>query len=131
MRRVAALQTCLGMLLSLFLAPFEHIHTGSGPDHDHSGLIHAHFYQVYHAARPANDHEGPQLVDTDDDDHATAQSVDTFTLVLPAVLAAFLPERGPTIAFVPSVTIEPVQIVEERGHDPPAIDRSIPRAPPA
>lgn len=130
MRRVAAIETCFALLAALFLAPFEHIHAGSG-DHDHGGLIHSHFYQVYHAARPANDHEGQQLVNTDDDDHATAQSVDTFTLVLPAGLAAFLPERGPTLAFVPSITFEPVQIVEERGHDPPAIDRSIPRAPPA
>jgi len=119
------------MLLSLFLAPFEHIHTGSGPDHDHAGLIHSHFYQVYHVARPAPDQQGPQLVDADDDDHVTAQAVDTFTLVLPADLAAYLPERGPTLAFVPSVTFEPVQIIEERGHDPPAIDWSIPRAPPA
>ena len=119
------------MLLALFLAPFEHIHTGSGPDHDHGGLIHSHFYRVYHAAPAASDPAGPQLVDADDDDHATAQSVDTFTLVLPARVAGYLPERGPTVAFVPAVTVEPLQIVEERGHDPPAIDLSIPRAPPA
>ena len=130
MRRVAAIQTCLGMLLALFLAPFEHIHTGSGSDHDH-GLIHAHFYQVYRAAAQPSDQQGPQLVDADDDDHATAQSVDTFTLVLPPGLAAILPERGPTLDFVPPVAFEPVQIVEERGHDPPVIDRSIPRAPPS
>src|SRR5215831_1302823 len=102
MRSVAALQTCLGMLLALFLAPFEHIHAHNGPDHDHAGLIHAHLYrlnfnQVNNVAAPARDLHGPVLTDDDDDDHATAQSVDTFTLVIPPVLAAFLPQRGPII----------------------------------
>jgi hypothetical protein len=47
------------MLLALLLAPFEHIHTGSGPEHDH-GLVHSHFYQAYHVVRPATDPQGPQ-----------------------------------------------------------------------
>jgi hypothetical protein len=130
MRRVAAIETCFALLLALFLAPFEHIHTDSGSDHDH-GLIHAHFYDAYHAARPASGPQGPQITDADDDDHATAKSLDTFTLVLPAGVASFLPERGPALAFVASLTFVPVRIVEQRGHDPPAIDKSIPRAPPS
>ena len=129
MRRVAALQTCLALLLAFFLAPFEHVHTGSqsGTDHDHSGTIHAHFYSV-----PAlrGDHHGQELQDSDDD-HAAAWSLDTFTLELTAGLAPFVPSRALVLPFVPSPTFEPVEVVEECGHDPPCVDRSIPRAPPS
>jgi hypothetical protein len=129
MRRVAALQTCLALLLAFFVAPFEHVHTGGGPgaDHDHSGLIHAHFYSV---SRPVGKRHGSELVDSDDD-HATAWSVDTFTLVLTAGLSPFVPSLGHVLLFAPSATFSPVAVVEERGHDPPLVDRSNPRAPPS
>ena len=129
MRCIAALQTCVALLLAFFLAPFEHVHAGpqSGTDHDHSGTIHAHFYSV-----PASrgDHHGPELQDFDDD-HAAAWSLDTFTLEFAAGLALFVPSRGLVLSFVPSTTFEPVEVVEECGHDPPCVDRSIPRAPPS
>jgi hypothetical protein len=73
---------------------------------------------------------GPRLVDSDDD-HATARSLDTFTLDLAGGLAPFIPTRGPVLLFAPSETFPPAEAVEERGHDPPPLDRSIPRAPPA
>ena len=129
MRCIAALQTCLALLLAFFLAPFEHVHTGqqSGGDHDHSGLIHAHFYSV-----PAlrGSPYGREFQDFDDD-HAAAWSLDTFTLVLTAGLAPFVPSRGLVLPFVPSVTFEPIAVVEECSHGPPRIGRSIPRAPPS
>jgi hypothetical protein len=108
-----------------FLAPFEHVH--SGTDHDHSGTIHAHFYTV-HAS--VGERRGLQIVDSDDD-HAAAWSLDTFTLVLTAGFAPFVPSCGLALLFVPSATFEPVEVVEECGHDPPGVDRSIPRAPPS
>jgi hypothetical protein len=128
MRRIATLQTCISLLLAFFLAPFQHVHTG--PDHDHSELIHAHFYHFHGAARSVEESHGPQLADFDDD-HADAHSMDTFTIEIGASLAPFFLSRGPVLAFVPSATFQPVEIVEERGHDPPCVDRSIPRAPPA
>jgi hypothetical protein len=39
--------------------------------------------------------------------------------------------RGLVLPFIPAVTFEPVELVEQRGHDPPCVDRSIPRAPPS
>ena len=52
-------------------------------------------------------------------------------LVLTAGLSPFVLPQGPTLNFVPSETFQPVALVEERGHGPPPIDRSIPRAPPS
>jgi hypothetical protein len=134
MRFIATLQTCVALLVAFLLAPFQHVH--SGPDHDHSELIHAHFYHFHatelHASEnPVDQFQGMQLADFDDDDHADAHSLDTFTIELPSALAPFVLPRGPVFAFVPSETLQPVEVVEERGHDPPATDRSIPRAPPA
>ncbi|MBV8841815.1 MAG: hypothetical protein JO307_03290 [Bryobacterales bacterium] len=124
MRSCVALQTCLALLLALLLAPLQHVHTG--PDHDHDGVIHAHFYSI--PALPAAGH-GPQLTDPDDD-HASARSLDTFTLVIGSSLAPFALSRGPDLRFAASQAFAPIAVVEERGNSPPARDRSIPRAPP-
>jgi len=125
--RFTALQSCLALLVAFVVAPFEHVHPG-GADHDHSAVVHAHFYSV-HGAVP--DGQGPQIADADDDDHDEVWSVDTFTLVLPAGHAPFVVPRGPVVDFIPGEVYAPVEIVEERGHDPPCVDRSIPRAPPS
>jgi hypothetical protein len=126
MRCVAALQTCLALLLAFFVSPFQHVHPGS--DHDHAATIHAHFY---HIAPVQEQHQGPQLVDADDDDHDAVWSVDSFTLVPTPAVTPFVPARAADTFFVPPVPIAWVDVVEERGHDPPEIDRSIPRAPPS
>jgi hypothetical protein len=133
MRSVVALQTCIALLIAFFVAPFQHVHAGhgSGSDNDHSGLIHSHFYPSNSVGRPVGGQSGPRLVDADDDDHATARSLDTFTLVLTSSPGPFVPTRGPALLFDPSETFQPVAVVEECGHDPPLADRSIPRAPPA
>jgi hypothetical protein len=129
MRFIATLQTCVALLVAFMLAPFQHVH--SGPDHDHSELIHAHFFHFHVAADSVEEPRGPQFADFDDDGHADAHSLDTFTIQLPTALAPFVLSRGPVLAFVPTETFQPVEVVEERGHDPPCVDRSIPRAPPA
>jgi hypothetical protein len=125
MRWIVALETSLALLLAFFVAPFTHVHR---EHHEHAGIIHSHFYSV-----PAGrqDHHGPAMEGQNDDDHAEAWSLDTFTIVLTAGMAPFVPKRGPTLSFIPSEFLEPVEIVEECAHDPPAIDRSIPRAPPS
>ncbi|HEY7338612.1 MAG TPA: hypothetical protein VH639_27235 [Bryobacteraceae bacterium] len=125
MRCYIALQTCLALLLALLLAPFQHVHTG--PDHDHDGVVHAHFYRLQALPAPPN---GPQLADLDDD-HANARSLDTFTLVISASPAPLALSRGSAL---PSLLIESfprLVPVEERGNSPPIADPSIPRAPPA
>jgi len=129
MRSIAALQTCVTLLVAFFLAPFQHVHPGhgAGDDPDHSTLIHAHFYSL-----PAShqDSRGPGLTDPDDD-HVAVWSVDSFTLVLTAGFAPFVPTRGPEIRLALSEVQQPVAFIEERAHDPPCASRSIPRAPPS
>ena len=130
MRLLTAIPTCVVLLQAFLLAPFQHVHTG-GADHDHAGFIHAHF-NTHVESLPASrtKHRGAELDDTDDD-HAAVWSVDTFTLVVTAGFSPFIPSLEKVLLFVPSDSFQPVEIVEQRGHDPPCIDRSIPRAPPA
>jgi hypothetical protein len=126
MRFVTALQTCLALLLAFFVSPFQHVHPGS--EHDHSATMHAHFYRI--ASAPAQ-HQGLWLEDADDDDHDAVWAVDSFTLVPTAALTLFVPARSAAAFFVRPMPIAWVDAVEQRGHDPPDIDRSIPRAPPS
>jgi hypothetical protein len=67
----------------------------------------------------------------DDDDHSAVRSVDYFTIILTHGLAPFVPARLAVALFTPSVPISWVDVVEERGHDPPLVFRGIPRAPPS
>jgi hypothetical protein len=113
-------------VLAFFVSPFQHVHPGS--DHDHSATMHAHFYRI---AQAQEQHNGPQLRDADDDDHDAVWSVDSFTLVPTAALTLFVPARAADVFFARPAPVAWVDVVEERGHDPPQIDRSIPRAPPS
>jgi hypothetical protein len=126
MRCVTALQTCLALVLAFFVSPFQHVHPGS--DHDHSATMHAHFYRITPAAAQR---QGLWLTDADDDDHDAVWSVDSFTLVPTAVLTLVVPARAADAFFVPPMPVAWVDAVEQCGHDPPQINRSIPRAPPS
>ena len=126
MRCLTALQTCLAFVLAFLVAPFQHIHPGS--DHDHEATMHAHFYRI---APVEIERHGSQLAASDADDHDAVWSVDSFTLVPASALAPFIPARTPGAFSVRPVPIAWVDVVEERGHDPPLADRSIPRAPPS
>ena len=106
MRWAAALPTCFALLQAFLVAPFQHVH-----DHDHSAIVHAHFYSPRSSTAPG--------ISDADDDHEIAQALDTFTLVLTAGFAPFVPSLGPALVFVPSKAFEPVAVVEECGHDPP------------
>src|SRR5262249_9133085 len=112
------LQTCQALVLGFLIAPFQHVHNGSG--------IHAHLYGVHQSV---SDDRGPHLEDQDDD-HASAWSLDTFTLVLTAGFTPFVLSRGPGLLNIPPQSFEAVVAVEERGHSPPASETSTPRAPP-
>src|SRR6266700_2152982 len=100
MRCVTSLQTCLALMLAFFVAPFQHVHTDVGADHDHSATIHAHFYSV----SPAREKHPGRTV-TDVDDHSAVRSVDLFTVVLTHGLAPFVPARLAVALFIPSVPI--------------------------
>ena len=118
MRGAAALQTCLAVLLGFFVAPFQHVHAADG------GLIHAHFYEIHSPAETSPSFEA------DDDDHAAARPLNTFTLLPEAGLAPFVLSPAPVLFAAPPPFFTPVDVVEERGHDPPCLECSIPRAPP-
>jgi hypothetical protein len=127
MRRAAALQICFGLVQAFCLAPFQHIHSGHGDDQNYAGLIHAHFYHVFH--QPSKS-AGLQM--DDEGDHASAKPLDTFTLAFAPALAPFILPRGPVVDPVSTIVCEPVEAVAACAHDPPAIDdRSNPRPPPA
>ena len=126
-RRVAAIETCLALLLAFCLAPFQHVHTGPDGDHAHAGEIHSHFFSPH---APPHPESGVHIEADDDDDHEQARSLDTFTLVLPHALPLYLPSRTPAISAASAQTIAPIAVVEERAHDPPTLDSSSPRAPP-
>lgn len=122
MRRVAALQTCVSLVLALCLAPFQHVHE----DHDHGVLIHAH---PYAQARVHEHSRGAQIDDLDD--HASVKSLDTFTLAFAPKVAPVVLTRGPVLEPVSLAAPEPINIVDACAHDPPDADLSISRGPPA
>lgn len=127
MRFVVAIPTCLALLQAFLVSPFQHVHPGG--DHDHDATIHAHFYSL---APHVDGNTGVKLEDADDDDHDAVWSVDSFTLVPAAALTIATPARGTVELFRPPVPIAWVDVVEERGHDPPRnFAPLIPRAPPS
>ena len=122
MRRATVLQTCVSLVLALCLAPFQHVHE----DHDHNILVHSHFYAQ---ARIHEHSRGAQIDDVDD--HASVKSLDTFTLAFAPDAAPFVMPRGVVLEPVSITAIEPINIVEACAHDPPDVDLSISRGPPA
>ena len=126
MRRLIALQSCLALAVAFFLAPFQHVHHDhdSDDDHSHSALIHTHFYAI----EVENDDGAPHFADSHDEHAAT--SLDTFTVVPTAGFVPFVPPPAPVVIPVPSAASAEVAVVEERGHDPPTLESSPPRAPP-
>jgi len=122
MRRIAALQTCVSLVLALCLAPFQHVHE----DHSHGVLVHAHLY----AQAPAHEHSSGTKVD-DVDDHASVKSLDTFTLAFAPRIVLLIPVGGSVLAPTPLTAPQTVEIVDACAHDPPDADLSISRGPPA
>jgi hypothetical protein len=132
MRRVIAVQACLTLLLALYMAPFQHVHLGVDDDHEepeahhHSNIVHSHQFIIF---IPAG-HDGGANVTAAEDDHR-AISLDTYAAIqVPTPFPVFLP-GSPVILSSPAESYAPVEFVEVRGHDPPALASSAPRAPPA
>lgn len=129
MRRAIALQGCFTLVAAFTMAPFQHVHHGHGADHDHdqSSFIHTHFYNT--VAEVEHDDSTPEIEDHHDQHSATP--LNTFTVVPSVVFALALPEQVVVVMPVRSASSATAEVVEERGHDPPATGPSIPRAPPA
>jgi hypothetical protein len=132
MRRLIAVQACLTLLMALYMAPFQHVHLGVEDDHEvheahhHFNIVHSHPFVIFTSA--GND--GGANVTAADDDHR-AISLDTYAAIqLSALSPVFLP-GSPVIWSSPAESFAPVEFVEVRGHDPPILASSPPRAPPA
>jgi hypothetical protein len=118
------------MLLALFAAPFQHVHSAAEHDHDaghdDSSVVHIHFLSI----PEPQDQSGGTSFDHPDHDHAS-RPLDSFATLAQAahtlwfVLQSFV---GPEI---PAKSFVGVVITDACGHDPPALNRSLSRGPPA
>jgi len=133
MRRVAVPSVSLALMLAFLMAPFQHIHLAArhdwetDHDHDDPAIVHAHFYAE---TVPVNRNTGSNLKDSHGE-HAS-QSLDTFTPIPQAgLIALVLPQSRILLFRLADLLVGVVEVTESRSHDPPFIDFSIPRAPPA
>ena len=133
-RRITALQVGLALLLSFYVSPYQHVHLPAD-HHSESGfgearrvVVHTHIYPVALIHTPPG-HE--KQFAADDDDHSMAQSLDTFSVITGDDVPPTVLTRIPMPLQRPSSSFQGVEIVEERGHDPPPLRFSPPRAPPA
>ncbi len=132
MRRVAMLPMFLALLVTFFMAPYQHVHLATGyggaADHDHEDLavVHAHFYAV---SGPMPRKGGSDLKDLDGD-HVSLP-LDTFKPMPQAGFSAIvLPESRILLIPRADLLLGVVAVTEPCGHDPPFLDFSVPRAPP-
>jgi hypothetical protein len=131
MRRLSLSSVSLALLLAFFMAPYQHVHlpVGYGKDANHhhdDAVVHAHFYRVSLAAS----RNSRTSLDDLDGDHA--RSLDTFKTLLQAGFPAFIPPELRVLSFAPKdLFVGVFEVTEPRGHDPPSLDFSAPRAPPA
>lgn len=128
MRRLIAVYSSLALLLALFMTPFQHVHFGIDDDHEghhHSSVIHSHFLLV---SVPVEASPGFHVTDVDPPHRGT--SLDSFAIAIPATLTLLFRPESRVVVFAPVPYFGPVELVELRGHDPPSLDFSSPRAPP-
>lgn len=130
MRRLSLLSVCLALFLAFLMAPYQHVHLAAShsdnADHHHDdAVVHTHFYA---ASIPTSRNTGASL-DDPDGDHA--RSLDTFTTMPQAGFPGFVqPESRLLLLAAKDVFVGVVEVTEPRGHDPPSLEFSAPRAPP-
>ncbi len=128
MRRALAIECCLALVIGFVLAPLQHVHRDEG--HAYSPFIHAHLYAHNHAHHHDHvDKPGEHEIENSDEDEASP--IDTFIVVLTPDFSPFIPTRAPGAIPAPAETRVSFALIEERGHDPPHLPNSSPRAPPA
>jgi hypothetical protein len=126
MRRLALIPTSLALLQAFFMAPYQHVHIGSGHEkHAESTLVHAHPYAISFSINPD---DGP-VVGHSHKRH-TSLALDTFTTLAQGILFLFLQPEAAIQIFPPTESAVWVEVTEPCGHDPPCIENTIPRAPP-
>ena len=124
MRRLAALYTFASLLIALVYAPQFHIHESD--EHGGGPLLHVHFPEL----EESHHGTGPDL--ESNHSHHRAQSIDFLTSTITSiVIQLFVAPNAPLL--MPRLENQGPRLSVEipRTHDPPAVDRSIPRSPPA
>jgi hypothetical protein len=139
MRRLAALQGCLALLFTLFMAPYQHVHpgewTGQGLDRhfDDSAVVHAHAFLFSHVhADTASFSPKPNGRTTigDPSSEGASWSLNNSSLILHGAILLFIAPKSTAVSLLTAESFATIEIVEERGHDPPLLHCSAPRAPP-
>lgn len=135
MRRAVVLPTILAFIWASILAPYQHVHLHSAAghplhaNHDHhdDATVHIHPYSF---AVP-NGLTGGTSVGDILGGHV-AIPLDTFATLSHSTVPTLSKPRTQMLLFPPEEAIaESVRVIEPRGHDPPDLDLSPPRAPPA
>ena len=131
MRRAVMFPSSFALLLAFFMAPYQHLHLAiHGEDHDDHeavAIVHVHFYAV---SVPLTRSGSSDLEDSDRDHRSL--SLDTFAIMLQAALSAFVRPESQILLFPPpDLFLGVVEVIEPCGHDPPPLDFSVPRGPPA
>jgi hypothetical protein len=141
MRRFLVLQGCLALLFALFLAPYEHVHSGqcngreSNGVFDNSTVVHAHPFLFSHvhadvfSLRHGKKGDAAR-VEESSDEHA-AWWLNSSSLILHGAILLFVAQHSTALSAPAASSFTTAETVEERGHDPPPLDCSVPRAPPA
>jgi hypothetical protein len=128
-RRLALLPASLALLQAFFMAPYQHVHLGTGHeghgDHGESTVVHAHPYAI---SVPISGDSRPE-VEHAHKAHASV-SLDTFATLPQTALFLFCHPELPVRIVVPVESTVWVEIIEACGHDPPCFENTIPRAPP-
>ena len=132
MRRMAAIQACVALALGFLQAPLLHLHESQHHEHDiaghhgHSAIVHVH--PPHHPALVGK-HSEDEFELSHEDHEATQLSV----LALKQDPQPRLPFQGITQDAIFPVYSHPIPVergVVPRGHDPPLLGSSGPRAPP-
>jgi hypothetical protein len=125
MRRLTALKICLVLVSALFMAPFQHLHMAGVPGgHQDSAIVHSHPYSF---SFPIRQQTGTRVGDAH-----VATALNTFTFVPGVPLSLpFQVESANILPLFQAGTYCTLEIGQPRGHDPPWLDLSNPRAPPA
>ena len=123
MRRLAALYTFASLLIALVYAPQFHIHDSD--EHGGGPLLHVHFPEL----EESHHGSGPEFESKHSHDHA--QSIDFLTSTITSItVQLYVAPNAPLL--MPKLENQRPRLSVEtpRAHDPPALDRSIPRSPP-
>jgi hypothetical protein len=140
MRRVIALEGCFALLVALFLAPYQHVHEGqcdgrgSKGFFDNSTVVHAHPFFLSHVHADVfsvlHQKDDRTSMEEPSEEHASWWLNNSSLVLHGAILPVVLPKSAEVPALT-ATSFSSLTIIDERGHDPPPLYCSVPRAPPA